>query len=98
MMDFGDLAGDTAIQEKLTYSLNTLYWLYLRTKNEDPNKSDVKNQLNRIKEYMMKAKQAHERQTIRPKIDQEAAGRFVKHGINYKNDQQTLNKKIKFTD
>ncbi|XP_074028034.1 nuclear nucleic acid-binding protein C1D-like [Leptinotarsa decemlineata] len=82
----------------LAYSLNTLYWLYLRTKNEDPSKSDVKNQLGRIKEYMKKAKQAHERQTIRPKLDQEAAGRFIKHGINFKNDQQVSNKIIKFSD
>lgn len=39
------------------YSLNTLYWLYLRSSGEDPNKNDVKNQLNRVKEYMTKAKQ-----------------------------------------
>lgn len=27
---------------------------------------------------------AHERNTIRPKIDKEAAARFVKHGVQYK--------------
>lgn len=85
----------------LTYTLNTLYWMYLRTNGEDPNKHDVKNQLNRIKDYMIKAKQAHERQTIRPKLDQAAAGRFVKQGINHKNqkdDEQPPNKKIRFDD
>ncbi|CAG9816288.1 unnamed protein product [Phaedon cochleariae] len=85
----------------LAYNLNTLYWLYLRSKNEDPNKNDVKNQLNRIKEYMVKAKQAHERQTIRPKIDQQAAERFVKHGVGFRkesNNQPPPNKKIKFSD
>ncbi|CAH1113330.1 unnamed protein product [Psylliodes chrysocephalus] len=83
----------------VAYTLNTLYWLYLRTKNADPNKNDVKNQLNRVKEYMMKAKQAHERQTIRPKIDQAVANRFVKHGIQYKEgDGSPINKKTKFAD
>lgn len=41
----------------MTYTLNTLYWLYLRTKGVDPNKNDVKTQLNRVKDYMIKAKQ-----------------------------------------
>lgn len=41
----------------LCYSLNTLYWMYLRTKGIDPNTHDIKNELNRIKEYMIKAKQ-----------------------------------------
>lgn len=83
----------------IAYTLNTLYWLYLRIKNEDPNKNDVKNQLNRVKEYMLKAKQAHERNTIRPKLDQAVAGRFIRHGISKDGESEpTLNKKIKFQD
>ncbi|CAG9856162.1 unnamed protein product [Phyllotreta striolata] len=82
----------------VSYTLNTLFWLYLRVKNEDPNNNDVKNQLNRIKEYMLKAKQAHERQTIRPKVDKAVAGRFIKHGIQSTTDGQPVNKKIKFAD
>ncbi|KAJ8922333.1 hypothetical protein NQ315_004276 [Exocentrus adspersus] len=107
-----DLALNSDIYEKLSvkekvdydlfiaYATDTLYWLYLRLKNEDPNKNDIKLQLNRVKEYMVKAKQAHERHTLRPKIDQQAAKRFVKHGIQYKNkpDQPPPNKKIKFSD
>lgn len=41
----------------MAYTLNTLYWLYLRTKGIDPNRDEVKNQLNRVKSYMIKAKQ-----------------------------------------
>lgn len=41
----------------LGFTLNTLYWLYLRTKGIDPNKNDVKNELNRVKSYMLKAKE-----------------------------------------
>lgn len=41
----------------MAYTLNTLYWLYLRSRGEDPNTTDVKNQLNRVREYMVKAKE-----------------------------------------
>lgn len=41
-------------------------------------------------------KQAHERNTIRPKINQPVAERFVKHGINYANRQdEPVSKKMK---
>ncbi|KAJ8942941.1 hypothetical protein NQ318_003827 [Aromia moschata] len=79
----------------IAYTLNTLYWMYLRSINEDPNKNDIKNQLSRIKDYMVKAKQAHERQTIRPKIDQQAASRFVKHGIQHRERNQINHHQIK---
>ncbi|XP_028145976.1 nuclear nucleic acid-binding protein C1D [Diabrotica virgifera virgifera] len=86
----------------LAYTLNTLYWLYLRTQNEDPNKNEVKSQLNRIKEYMVKAKQARERHTIRPKVDKAAAERFIKHGISYSriedNPESMPNTRIRFED
>ncbi|ENN79721.1 nuclear nucleic acid-binding protein C1D-like [Dendroctonus ponderosae] len=82
----------------LTYALNALYWMYLKTKGEDPNFHDVKNQLARVKDYMVKAKQADERNTIRPKVNQAVAARFVKHGIHHKEEEQPPNKKIKFAD
>lgn len=44
----------------LSYTLNTLYWIYLRTRGIDPNKNDVKNELNRIREYMVRAKEVNE--------------------------------------
>lgn len=85
----------------VAYTLNTLYWLYLRSRNEDPNKNEIKNQLTRIKEYMVKAKNAHERNTIRPTVNKQVAERFVKHGINYRRgdgDGPPPNKITKFTD
>ncbi|RZC37945.1 nuclear nucleic acid-binding protein C1D [Asbolus verrucosus] len=108
-----ELSADPNIYQKLTtkekvdydlfmaYTLNTLYWLYLRTKGEDPNKNDIKNQLNRIKQYMVKAKQAHERQTIRPKLDQPAARRFIKHGLQYRDAaeiEEPPHKKLKLSN
>lgn len=41
----------------LSYSLNTLYWMYLRTKGIDPNDHEIKDQLHRVKTYMIRAKQ-----------------------------------------
>lgn len=52
-----DLTGKVNHDLFMAYTLNTLYWLYLRSKNEDPTKNDVKNQLSRIKEYMVKRDQ-----------------------------------------
>lgn len=39
------------------YTLNTLFWLYMKTKGLDPGQSELKTQLNRIKQYMIQAKQ-----------------------------------------
>lgn len=58
-----NLNGKLTLKEKtdcdlfIAYMLNTLYWIYLRTRGVDPNKNEVKNQLNRVKDYMIKAKQ-----------------------------------------
>lgn len=41
----------------MAYTLNTLFWMYLITKGIDPNTNEVKNQLKRVKDYMIKAKQ-----------------------------------------
>ncbi|XP_060520756.1 nuclear nucleic acid-binding protein C1D-like [Cylas formicarius] len=68
----------------VAYTLNAMFWTYIKTLGLDPTKNEVKNQLNRVKDYMEKAKQAHERQTIRPKLVQKVAARFIKHGINNK--------------
>lgn len=66
---FLELASNSEIYEKLStkekidfdlfmaYALNTLFWLYMKTKGEDPTKSEIKNQLSRVKEYMVKAKE-----------------------------------------
>lgn len=60
-----DVSERLSLKEKIeydlfqAYTLSTLYWLYLRNRNEDPNKNDIKNQLNRIKDYMVKAKQVN---------------------------------------
>ncbi|XP_044756747.1 nuclear nucleic acid-binding protein C1D [Coccinella septempunctata] len=73
----------------LAMELNTLYWLHLRSTGENPLEHEVMGQLSRVKEFMNKAKEAHERNTIRPKLDVPAARRFIKHGL--KNDRDGSN-------
>lgn len=43
----------------IAYILNTTYWMYLRSRGIDPNQYQVKEQLNRVKDYMLKAKQVN---------------------------------------
>ncbi|KAG8336013.1 hypothetical protein J6590_054063 [Homalodisca vitripennis] len=62
----------------LSYSLTSLYWIYLRTQGEDP--SQVKSELDRVKKYMDKSKQIHDRKSM-PRIDKAAASRFVRSGL-----------------
>ncbi|KAJ3644444.1 hypothetical protein Zmor_022175 [Zophobas morio] len=107
-----ELSSNPDLYEKLTtkekvdfdlfmaYTLNTLFWLYMKTKGEDPNKSEIKNQLNRVKEYMVKAKDANDK-AHRPRVNQAAAARFIKHGIHYKDGDEPEEppvKKMKLSD
>uniref|UniRef100_A0A1B6LSD0 Nuclear nucleic acid-binding protein C1D n=1 Tax=Graphocephala atropunctata TaxID=36148 RepID=A0A1B6LSD0_9HEMI len=62
----------------LSYSLTSLYWIYLRTQGEDP--VQVKSELERVKKYMDKSKQIHDRKSM-PRIDKGAASRFVRSGL-----------------
>lgn len=80
-----EISNKQSIEEKvkhdlfLSYSLSSLYWMYLRTQGE--NSSDhVKSELDRIKKYMDKSKQIHDRKSM-PKLDKAAAGRFVRSGL-----------------
>lgn len=64
----------------LSYSLNSLFWSYLRTQGVDPKDHGVKNELDRVRSYMTRAKQVHDRKQM-PRVDQEAAERFVTSGL-----------------
>lgn len=70
----------------LSYSLTSLYWVYLRTQGENP--VQIKSELDRIKKYMDKSKQIRDRKSM-PRIDQEAAKRFVKSGLWNPNSQES---------
>ncbi|KAK3927542.1 Nuclear nucleic acid-binding protein C1D [Frankliniella fusca] len=81
-----DVYADLSLEEKveydlfLSYSLNSLFWSYLRTQGVDPLNHSVKNELDRVRSYMTRAKQVHEKQSM-PRVDKEAAERFVTSGL-----------------
>ena len=64
----------------ITYAVNSLFWIYLSMKGVDVHKHDVKHELMRLKEYMVRTKEIEDKQKA-PKIDVQAANRFIKHSI-----------------
>lgn len=64
----------------ISYSLSSLFWLYLRTQGEDPGQHSIKSEIDRIRGYMLKSKQVYERK-LAPKLDQGAANRFVRNSL-----------------
>lgn len=71
----------------LSYSLTSLYWIYLRTQGEEP-AGHIKSELDRVKKYMDRSKQIHDRKSM-PKLDQAAAKRFIKSGLWNPNTEST---------
>ncbi|KAI8874553.1 hypothetical protein K501DRAFT_195627 [Backusella circina FSU 941] len=66
----------------LAYSLNTLYYIYMRTQGVDPQDHAVMKELVRIKEYIDKIKIAEGRGPKRTmQVDRDAANRFIKAAI-----------------
>ncbi|XP_077491492.1 ribosomal RNA processing 47 isoform X2 [Amblyomma americanum] len=64
----------------LLYSLNSLFWMYLCTVGEDPKQHAVRRELDRVKEYMVRAKQIADKAKA-PKLDAAAAQRFVRNSL-----------------
>lgn len=105
-----DLANDPAIYEKLSnndkikynllmsYGLNSLFWMYLRAEGIDPTKHQIKNENDRLKKSMVRAKQINDRNTLMPRVNKNAAKRFVRNSlwqpkVNEKDDNSVLSKK-----
>eukprot|EP01121_Diplochlamys_sp_Union-15-3_P018995 TRINITY_DN7044_c0_g1_i1.p1 TRINITY_DN7044_c0_g1~~TRINITY_DN7044_c0_g1_i1.p1 ORF type:complete len:165 (-),score=32.24 TRINITY_DN7044_c0_g1_i1:10-504(-) len=83
----------------LAYSLNSLFYMYLRTQGISPMNHPVKDELERIKVYINKIKtingEARENEKPSTSIDVAAANRFIKHalttGANAQNSSDTTN-------
>ncbi|XP_055389818.1 TNF receptor-associated factor family protein DDB_G0272098-like [Condylostylus longicornis] len=71
----------------LSYTMNSLYWMYVKLQGMDPNEHGIKNEISRVRQAMIRNKQVYESKTLRPTVDKEAAGRFIKHGIHYREDR-----------
>ncbi|XP_014602005.1 PREDICTED: nuclear nucleic acid-binding protein C1D-like [Polistes canadensis] len=88
-----DLINDPDIYDKLSnsdkikynllmsYSLNSMFWMYLRTKGIDPSKHQIKNENDRLKRSMLRAKQIEDKKTLMPRINKNAAQRFIRNSL-----------------
>ncbi|KAI8854817.1 hypothetical protein BC829DRAFT_379731 [Chytridium lagenaria] len=65
----------------LSYTINTLFFAYLRTEGATKG-HPVRKELMRIKDYMDKAAKVGGKDKPTTRIDQDAAKRFVRHGLN----------------
>ncbi|XP_053980302.1 nuclear nucleic acid-binding protein C1D-like [Hylaeus volcanicus] len=104
------LATDPDVYEKLSnadkvkhdllisYSINSLFWMYLRAEGIDPTKHRIKSENDRLKKSMTRAKQIEDRNTLMPRINKDVAQKFVRNGLwDARNNQQKY-KDIKHTN
>lgn len=64
------------------YTLNSLFWVYLITQGVNPKEHPVKQELDRIRTYMNKVKEAAEKKKgPTAKLDKAAASRFIKSAL-----------------
>jgi len=63
-----------------SFALNSLVWIWLRTKGRNPKDTEVKVELARVKKSMVKLKEIQDKHK-RQKVDQEAAKRIVSSGL-----------------
>jgi len=73
----------------ITYAVNSLYWMYLKTNGDNPTTHGIKHELSRVKDAMERQKQIHDHKTIRPVLQKDVAKRFVRsglHDVNKKNE------------
>lgn len=65
----------------MSYTLNSLFWMYLRGEGEDPTKHRIKSENERLKKSMIRAKQINDKNTLMPRVNKDAAKRFVRNGL-----------------
>ncbi|XP_076812895.1 nuclear nucleic acid-binding protein C1D-like [Clavelina lepadiformis] len=73
------------------YAINSFYWAYLIADGVDPKNHPLKQELNRIRTYMMKVEEAKASKNA-PVIDKKAANRFLKSALFAKKKSQNLTK------
>jgi len=72
----------------VAYSINSMFWMYLTTQGVNPREHPVKFELDRIKKYMGKVKDATEKREASLRINKEAAQRFVKRALWQPSDKE----------
>ncbi|XP_078001140.1 nuclear nucleic acid-binding protein C1D-like [Glandiceps talaboti] len=82
------------IQEKVTdpldkakldlvaaYAINSMFWMYLTTQGINPKDHPIKQELDRIRNYMNRVKQIVDKKKA-VRLDKGAASRFIKHALS----------------
>ncbi|XP_024220813.1 nuclear nucleic acid-binding protein C1D [Bombus impatiens] len=65
----------------MSYCLNSVFWMYLRAEGIDPAKHQIKSENDRLKRSMTRAKQINDKNTFMPRVNKDAAQRFVRNGL-----------------
>ncbi|XP_011694907.1 PREDICTED: nuclear nucleic acid-binding protein C1D [Wasmannia auropunctata] len=65
----------------LSYSLNSLFWMYLRAEGIDPSNHRIRLENERLKKAMVRAKQINDKNTLMPRINKDAAKRFMRNSL-----------------
>ncbi|XP_060850498.1 nuclear nucleic acid-binding protein C1D-like [Rhopalosiphum padi] len=105
-VDYTALSEEDKIKHDLliAFTLNSLYWIYLRLGGTDPTTHNIKRELDRIKSTMDMAKGAMAKKNML-RVDKKAAERFIDHALWTPEDKkrrshnmEKSNKKIKFDE
>ena len=76
------------------FALNSLVWMWLRTKGQNPKETGVKAELDRVKACMIRLKEVQDKSKRNP-VDAQAAKRLVKGSLWTPKDSKNSAKKAK---
>ncbi|KAI8802214.1 hypothetical protein BJ742DRAFT_833854 [Cladochytrium replicatum] len=66
----------------LSFSINTLFFLYMKTQGVSAKGHPLQKEMDRIKTYFQKIKHAEGTDKANMRLDKAAAGRFIKHALS----------------
>ncbi|XP_055297529.1 nuclear nucleic acid-binding protein C1D-like [Sitodiplosis mosellana] len=97
--NYDDLSTEDKVKYDLylSYSINSLYWMYCKLQAIDASSNPIRNEISRVRQAIVRDKDIYERKTKRPVLDKGAAGRFIRHGLHEKRptDKELLGPKPK---
>jgi len=73
------------------YAANSLFWMYLCTRGADADQHPIKNELERIQDYMSKVREIEDRAKA-PRVNKEASKNFVRNALWDADDRQKNDK------